>query len=50
MKGKQLRDATLRLEEAVIIYRNILGEHHVDVDDVGTVDFGFLRYHKEGIN
>ena len=31
MKGKQPRDATLRLEEAVVIYRNILGEHHVDV-------------------
>eukprot|EP00547_Thalassionema_nitzschioides_P002737 CAMPEP_0194215604 /NCGR_PEP_ID=MMETSP0156-20130528/17535_1 /TAXON_ID=33649 /ORGANISM="Thalassionema nitzschioides, Strain L26-B" /LENGTH=1518 /DNA_ID=CAMNT_0038944165 /DNA_START=391 /DNA_END=4947 /DNA_ORIENTATION=+ len=31
MKGKQLRDAMLRLEEAVIIYRTLLGEFHVDV-------------------
>jgi len=31
MKGKQLRDAMLRLEEAVIIYRRLLGEFHVDV-------------------
>jgi len=31
MKGKQLRDAMLRLEEAVIIYRSLLGEFHVDV-------------------
>lgn len=31
MKGKQARDATLRLEEAVVIYRNLLGENHVDV-------------------
>lgn len=31
MKGKQPRDAMLRLEEAVIIYRSLLGENHVDV-------------------
>jgi tetratricopeptide (TPR) repeat protein len=31
MKGKQPRDALLRLEEAVIIYRSLLGEYHVDV-------------------
>lgn len=31
MKGKQPRDAMLRLEEAVSIYRSLLGENHVDV-------------------
>lgn len=31
LKGKQPRDAMLRLEEAVIIYRGILGQNHVDV-------------------
>jgi tetratricopeptide (TPR) repeat protein len=31
LKGKQPRDAMLRLEEAVIIYRGILGQNHIDV-------------------
>jgi tetratricopeptide (TPR) repeat protein len=31
LKGKQPRDAMLRLEEAVIIYRGLLGQNHIDV-------------------
>ena len=31
LKGKQPRDAMLRLEEAVIIYRGLLGQDHIDV-------------------
>jgi tetratricopeptide (TPR) repeat protein len=31
LKGKQLRDAIMRLEEAFVIYRKLLGENHVDV-------------------
>ena len=42
LKARQPRDAMMRLEESVAIYRGLLGQHHVNVSLVSESHFLFL--------